>query len=512
MNTNYQTIHQMGTAVSEMVRQATGRNPVQSMDMDWVSVEQLAKYIYGIDTGDIVSFDTNITDGIDMLIAYIQYVQDLHGYDNPWPVGGSKNIILKVIENANVNASGEIVSNNDYDLYVAKVVSETTYIFSSNGSAADTIGVVAYYDDEPSIGSVSYDGDRSTSVANPFTATNSKYVVLRIAANSEKCQLEEGSSATSYIPYSNVCPITGWTGCNVTRSNKNVWDSNWSIDGTATYKKDGLLTVKTTTVGVTALLGADGDPVNKTLKAGTYTLSSSSDTFNGIYALLHDGTQWTNGQTKTFAADVVIDQIKCTYKELITGTYYWKLQIEVGSTASSYEAHQGTTYPITWQTEAGTVYGGYIDLITGILTVTHKSITFTGAEDEDWVAASQNQVAQFHITVDDAYSIAGTRTPVGCNIGYYVATGYQPLACSMIYVGISRTSELYYSPPIPYNSNVSTFKTWLASNNLQVVYKLAEPETYQLDPQDVTALIGSNVIFADTGEVSVKYKHKEDVP
>lgn len=39
-NTNSQTIHQMGLAINAVVRQATGRDVVQNIDMDWVTVAQ----------------------------------------------------------------------------------------------------------------------------------------------------------------------------------------------------------------------------------------------------------------------------------------------------------------------------------------------------------------------------------------------------------------------------------------------------------------------------------------
>ena len=40
------------------------------------------------------------------------------------------------------------------------------------------------------------------------------------------------------------------------------------------------------------------------------------------------------------------------------------------STATDYEPYNGTTYPISWASEAGTVYGGTLDVVSGTLTVT----------------------------------------------------------------------------------------------------------------------------------------------
>lgn len=47
-----------------------------------------------------------------------------------------------------------------------------------------------------------------------------------------------------------------------------------------------------------------------------------------------------------------------------------QLKIESGTTATAYEPYTGTTYPINWEAEAGTVYGGELDLTEGLLTST----------------------------------------------------------------------------------------------------------------------------------------------
>ena len=55
-NTNFQTFHQMGQAINEVVRQATGRDAVQNIDMDHVTVAQNSYYEEVTASGSIVSF------------------------------------------------------------------------------------------------------------------------------------------------------------------------------------------------------------------------------------------------------------------------------------------------------------------------------------------------------------------------------------------------------------------------------------------------------------------------
>ena len=66
------------------------------------------------------------------------------------------------------------------------------------------------------------------------------------------------------------------------------------------------------------------------------------------------GSTWIALAVLTTKADVTISDI----------------QIEVGTTTTAYEPYTGTIIPVSWQTEAGTVYGGTLDALTGVLTVT----------------------------------------------------------------------------------------------------------------------------------------------
>lgn len=43
-------------------------------------------------------------------------------------------------------------------------------------------------------------------------------------------------------------------------------------------------------------------------------------------------------------------------------------------------------------------------------------------------------------------------------------------------------------------------------DGVQLVYELNEPQTIQLTPQEVYALLGQNNVWADSGSVSVTYK------
>lgn len=46
----------------------------------------------------------------------------------------------------------------------------------------------------------------------------------------------------------------------------------------------------------------------------------------------------------------------------------------------------------------------------------------------------------------------------------------------------------------------------IAMTGVQFVYELVDPVTYQLTPHEVRSLLGSNTIYADTGDTSVEYR------
>ena len=143
------------------------------------------------------------------------------------------------------------------------------------------------------------------------------------------------------------------------------------------------------------------------------------------------------------------------------------------------------------------VYGGEVDAMSGVLTVTHGYKLFTGADSEGWTIGTGSNSGRVIAPVPDAINTA-ERTAVLGNIvtdavGSDEGTGF-----------LYNTSFYYYYPSTM-GSTVAEWKTYLASNNLQIVYPLATPISAQLTPAQINALVGTNNVWADTGDVSVTY-------
>lgn len=160
------------------------------------------------------------------------------------------------------------------------------------------------------------------------------------------------------------------------------------------------------------------------------------------------------------------------------------------------DPNDGTVYPISWQTEAGTVYGGMVDFKTGVLTVT-------------WMAVDMGSLSWGYNGTYKWFgaTVSGSTKLTMCEIYRY--DGECPNSASVIDATLNDLGFIY----IPSNSRVTVrdydytaaaaFTT--AVTGYYLAYELEEPETYTLTPTQVEALLGTNYISADTGDISLTY-------
>ena len=219
----------------------------------------------------------SIKDGADgmplrSLSVAVEPVQDLHGYENPWPAGGGKNLVGLntspggTIEYSNVTASDhtddsvKLTSrNNTYaNMRLYYTLSTGTYTVKYQASVSDNnVGVAIYNGNRILMNPLSPNTEQSFTLAEQ-TLINIRFFVTLGTATARavtfsQFQLETGSSASAWSPYSNICPITGWTGANVAVSptsspddpDKEVYPITFPSQagtvygGTLTVNKDG---------------------------------------------------------------------------------------------------------------------------------------------------------------------------------------------------------------------------------------------------------------------------------
>lgn len=312
--------------------------------------------------------------------------------------------------------------------------------------------------------------------------------------------IQEGSGNPSP---DNVRPISGRTGLSVVRSGKNLLPPTVPSNIIAgTFSTTSTNIVSATNARIFAI------PVPK--NTDIFVQKIDGDAYSGGVALCDTGsiavgTPIANPLPFTGLINAPINTGDHGWLCIATSSQqytedWWttrELMISVGTTRQEYVAPSGySEVSVNWETEAGTVYGGSVDIVSGKLTVDRVSITYVGDSSENWRWDSTN--SRGYIEVTDC-AITASRTPVICNIGKYAATGVN---VGDVFIS-SQNNSLYYVPPATV-TDLTAFKEFLAETNMQVVYKLAEPIEYQLESQEITTLFGINNIWSNGGNVSVE--------
>ena len=461
-----------------------------------------------------------ISDGADgmpvaALSVGIEPVQDLHGYDNPWPAGGGKNLIPDgtdtnngYVNNNYINDIGGLISNTNY--YVSEyfpVSPSTTYTLSKAGSTVNVPGISFYDSEKTYISSTSFLGHSSVVITTPATASYARCSQRKDSEN--LIQFELGSTATTPMPYSNICPITGWTSANVTRARKNLLDTK-----NTTWKKFYINS------NVFSVLSDSSDAVSYTINNDYSISASNSSTYRGIgfniSAVNYDRiisisdtesgdnslrlySSYTTGASSirsTTASSLPIYAGESGFLCVLfktSGTHEFTLQLELGSTATAYEAPSIQTVTIDLGEER---YGGTLNVLTGVLTVTHGMKTENGSANY-----TMTDTGKFYINEFFSGSVISRKIS---NLYKYGGNTSNPLTDKRFYSQISSSYSRLWIYDTSYSSSAE-LKAALALNPLQVVYELATPPI-QLTPAQLSTILGENHIWADTGDTAVTYR------
>ena len=466
----------------------------------------------------------SISDGADdqpmkSVKVAIEPVQDLHGYDAPWPAGGSSQIWDEEWElGGYLTGNGNKSSRNDAIRCKNKIpiIPNTSYYFgcASHSTAGD--GVLLFYDAQETF--ISY----VTGALNSVTTSpeNAYYMTFYIAPETTynyDIAVNYPATDTAYHPYSNICPITGWTGVKVTRTGgKNLFDIgllNLSpvtvVDGVATGTARNFMDAF-----------SDGIPnlnipknTQLTLSIDAKTDANASSTANGLMFQLRysDGTRtrksFSNSATDyeritlTSDASKVVSEIAISYGTSGSNIWYVKnVQLEIGSTATDYEQYLGNTYEVTFPADPGTVYGGTLDVVSGKLVV--DRISYTIDETKNIKLATNSSGFLFHFS--SGLSLKNENSQISNQLSYAVSG-----SASSLYAGANKfvaygNGTLYFK----FSSDIDTVadvQAYLANNPLQMVLPLATPVIVDLTAQDLETLKGVNNVWSDTGDTAITY-------
>lgn len=521
-------------------------------------------------SGPIVSFNGRNNTKIKSLVANIEPVQDLHGYDHPWPGGAGKNLlnIDRPYDTPNpttINAStsprvmdtshyysglsrdnyynpGNVnsVSISDGTISVSSKVSgygialpvevkaNTQYTF--NAIFNNVYFGFGYWDANWNI--LSYSGEYNSTITITTPADCAYLVIVLYTYANENgsvsnIQLEEGSTATAYVPYKNICPISGYTGAEVMQTSGNLLKPTGY--GGVFYS-----------VSVGTSLATEMDIIATEINDG-YEVVISNNWIGKVFAtdMLPSGhyyfhVNFTDEALRIalFIADdnYIIKNIcghSSNYEFTLTesgrivvfitaspaGTVHLHdFQVEVGTSFSKYYPYTGNQISVTFPNEAGTVYGCTITLNpdrTGTLVANRKTMGCT----VDSMRSSYQNIAYAQVNKPTDSEDYNSYRKVDIITSKYPVNPAHPSGWD----AAVNQGKMFTTPNkddywfgFPFGTTLQEAQT--ALNDCTICYPLAEPIEYTLTAEQVsgilTTLYGTNNIWADTGDITVKIAEK----
>ena len=454
-------------------------------------------------TGNPATFETNVIAPMELLIPFAP-LQDLHGYDNPWPGGGGKNLFdaehpsvtssngVNYVYNSDGSITLSGTANSNASLFFFTLPNEIpsgSYVtFSLNNSDTNSeVGVRLVRRESGSIanlGTAAYaDVVNKTMTVTP-TGYNANEINIFVKTNhgavSEitlKIQCEMGHTVTDWTPYANICPISGRTGAEIRRTGANLLDP----------------------VNYETFVFGSNTRYGKKFAPGTYTIINTGGT--GHTAYYRDGMSGTSEYVDPGTKSTVT-----TTNDLIVFTTVATRLSEIcvrKDGGNTYEQYNAEVYSITFPSSAGTVYGG---TLTVNKDGTGKLVVDWGILDNvsGWGYASSQSI--FYKTV---------RTYTECVPICNMYRGATPASANAdafdkgngtICVRYPTTDRIYIRDD-RFN-NTTDFEN--AISGIQIIVKLATPVEIDLTELEVIeTLNGVNNVWSDTNGVNtIKYMKK----
>lgn len=335
----------------------------------------------------------------------------------------------------------------------------------------------------------------------------------------------------------NVRPITGWTAANVTRTGKNLLDKSRVVAITSATSVEQLRTgVRVTSKTAGTYRSTWTSLADMGLVSGrTYTVSADVTVTKGTGDITirnkrneitigkYFGSSGSGSITFTYNPDnhyylslfCTLGSNDASYGDGTGDVSYTNLQFEEGSVATAYEPYTGNEYSVPFG-EAGTVYGGTLDVARGLLTVDTKMYAITGDETVGggWTYNTNRGAFSFYPTMSPAgYAVPGAKGG-GVASSHYLTLG--DTTADKAWFPSSSGATIFVRDG-SFGGDVDAWKAYLreqyaAGTPVQLVYKLQNAAAYRLTPQEVTTLLGTNNIYADTGDVSVTYREGVNPP
>ena len=518
---------------------------LQPIWTDGGSSEDAAPVIINTASGAIASFSDGANGmPIRKLVAQIEPVQDLHGYDHPWPAGGGLNKMPAAPVSSNTVNGITYTSDGNGRYTIKGTASEKVNVDFNFNEVSRLIadGKLSLFNSATGINLwFMLDGSYQTywhlapanRTATIVAADAKEFDGIRVIVDSGASidlsfspMIYEGDTQTTFSPYSNECPISGWTGAEIEQAGKNLWGGlDMANDFVNAINNPSNCYLGVDTDGDYVTFAAGSQTHNKTMFVGpfkentiyTYILNikrdSAGDSTNIVFRYT-DGTASviTFNMEANVLYNVAVPTITGkTLASVGTGFYSGRIYLyyedsglfEGVLTADDFVPYIGNQISVTFPASAGdsgTVYGGTLTLTpdrTGTLAVTLKEADMGSLDD--WSYQSTNTC--FYCDLQDKK--AGLCTAITPITKPADATYGVPDYC----LSTSNAVPKRIFTSFPEYTTVAAFKA--AMTGVPLIYELEEPVVYHLTESEVSGILstlyGTNNIWADTGDTEVTY-------
>lgn len=519
--------------------------------------------------GNPINFSTLSAQKSKSTILSVEPIQDLHGYDKPWVGGAGKNKLPMTVANLkSANTSGTwnnnvyslnnvtftILTDNDNNVIginvntseasfntsfmildgVSSLNANTSYTLNGcpSGGSASTYSIVASY-----IGTDTGGGKTGTPTSDQLIDCQIK--ISNGASISNKVfypmiRLSTESDAT-FAPYTNYASTSGRTEVNLDGCGKNLLpmtvdgiksaNPNRTWTGNSTVIDDITFTILTDSdnnvTGIKANGIASGNAqlfIKKAigLTSGDYIINGAISSNKRMF--FYDGTSWydDHGSGKNFTISSQTTQevaIFITNGQTTSNEIFYpmiRLATETDPTFEPYTKSNDLTLSF-----GQTVYGGQLDVEKGELVVDRKYKLYDGSSDEEWAYSSawsktNTNVFFSDVAIEDAYfPFYDVVSITNCNCFEGVSRNrlYEIDTNGVSLSGSTSQGKITVRILKSTASSLVDFETWIASNNIEIVYILKTPITIQLTPNEISLLEGVNNISTTGDKITLTYRN-----
>lgn len=280
-------------------------------------------------------------------------------------------------------------------------------------------------------------------ICNPIEGSQ-----LNMLAQIEPVQQGEGTPSTE-----NVRPIHGWDSVTICRGGKNLWGGRLfkaeytsgiphitkyediTFPYSPAYSTQGLAVILPVSAYETFTFKAHEANENATYRYAIYVDFESAYNYKNK---LESKTVLSNTSFTVSSSGIMVFIIGGTWTldndKIHVFTEEEKFQLELGDTSTAYESYRGETFTIP---TSEMVYGGTLDVGSGVLTKTHQNIPSYAGEDvgDEWISSTGSltdgaqvvyQLPQpeiIQLDLQEIYALSGINT-ICVDSGNVTVSGY----------------------------------------------------------------------------------------